>query len=66
MDPSISCGSIFMSETENKARDNWVHVTIMSSEKDRLVKAATAESMSASSWVRRLILQEFKRQDAAQ
>lgn len=66
MDPSIGCGSIFMSELESKARPDSVHVTLTTIEKARLVRIAEADSMTSSSWVRRLILQEFKRQDAAQ
>lgn len=64
MGPSIGYGSIFMSETENKGRPDSVHVTLMTTEKQRLVEAAEAESMTASSWMRRLLLNEFKRQDA--
>ena len=53
-----------MSELESKARPDSVHVTLTIAEKARLVRIAEADSMTSSSWVRRLILQEFKRQDA--
>lgn len=50
-------------ENLRKGRTAWIAATITLDEKARIEQLAATESMSASSWLRRLVLREFARLD---